>query len=132
MCLLAIQCVYNACERPCTHVKDPLIHVMSEVSGLWKHKNNQHALVPLKTECGCPSGEGIKNGHIRYPSQSYEWRNAEERKKGKCHRSPNIFKTSSSSTTCYLNEPEENDPDNNCYACEFQKYTWHVNFVIFV
>ena len=22
----------------------------------------------LKTECGCPSSEGIKNGHIRYPS----------------------------------------------------------------
>ena len=21
-----------------------------------------------KTECGCPSGGGIKNGHIRYPS----------------------------------------------------------------
>ena len=41
---------------------------MSEFSGLWKHENNQHALVPLKTECGCPSGRGIKNGHIRYPS----------------------------------------------------------------
>ena len=24
--------------------------------------------IPLKTECGCPSGGGIKNGHIRYPS----------------------------------------------------------------
>ena len=23
---------------------------------------------PPKTECGCPSGGGIKNGHIRYPS----------------------------------------------------------------
>ena len=23
---------------------------MSEFSGLWKHRNNQHALVPLKTE----------------------------------------------------------------------------------
>ena len=22
---------------------------------------------PPKTECGCPSGGGIKNGHIRYP-----------------------------------------------------------------
>ena len=24
-------------------------------------------VVPPKTEYGCPSGEGIKNGHIRYP-----------------------------------------------------------------
>ena len=43
---------------------------MSEFGGLWKHANNQHALVPPKTECGCPSGEGIKNGHLRYPSKS--------------------------------------------------------------
>ena len=41
---------------------------MSEFDGLWKHENNQHALVPPKTECGCPSGGGIKKGHIRYPS----------------------------------------------------------------
>jgi hypothetical protein len=41
---------------------------MSEFGGLWKQKNNQHALVPPKTECGCPCGGGIKNGHIRYPS----------------------------------------------------------------
>ena len=40
---------------------------MSEFGGLWKHENNQHALVPPKTECGCPSGVGIKNGHTRYP-----------------------------------------------------------------
>ena len=25
-------------------------------------------LLPPKTECGCPSGRGIKNGHIRHPS----------------------------------------------------------------
>ena len=31
-------------------------------------KTNQHALVPPKTECGCPSGGGIKNSHIRYTS----------------------------------------------------------------
>jgi hypothetical protein len=42
---------------------------MSEFGGLWKHENNrQHALEPPKTECGCPSGAGIKNGHICYPS----------------------------------------------------------------
>ena len=41
---------------------------MSEFGGLWKHENNQHALVPTKMECGCASGGGIKNGHIRYPS----------------------------------------------------------------
>ena len=47
---------------------------MSECSGLWKHENNQHAFVPWKTECGCPSGGGIKNSRICYPL----WRNAEE------------------------------------------------------
>ena len=41
---------------------------MSEFGGLWKHENYQHALVPTKTECGCPSGGGIKNGHLHYPS----------------------------------------------------------------
>ena len=41
---------------------------MSEFGGLRKHKNNPHAPVPPKTECGCPSGGGIKNGHICYPS----------------------------------------------------------------
>ena len=39
---------------------------MLEFGGLWKHKNNQHELVPPKTECGCPSGGGIKNSHIHY------------------------------------------------------------------
>ena len=39
---------------------------MSEFGGFWKHENNQHALVPPKTDCGCLSGGGIKNGHIRY------------------------------------------------------------------
>ena len=47
---------------------------MSEFGGLWKDKNNQRAFVPPKTECGCPSGGGIENGHIRYPLL---WRNAE-------------------------------------------------------
>ena len=41
---------------------------MSEFGGLWKYENNQHALVSPKTECGCPSGGGIKNDHIGYPS----------------------------------------------------------------
>ena len=41
---------------------------MPEFGGLWNPKNNQHALVSPKTESGCPSGGGIKNGHIRYPS----------------------------------------------------------------
>ena len=50
---------------------------MSEFGGLWKHENNQHALVPPKTECGCPSGGGIKNSHIHY----LLWRNAERKKK---------------------------------------------------
>ena len=41
---------------------------MSEFGGLWKHENHQHTLVPPKKECGCLSGGGIKNGHMRYPS----------------------------------------------------------------
>ena len=50
---------------------------MLEFDGLWKHeKTNQHTLVPPKTEWGCPSGGGIKNGHIRYPLL---WRNAERK-----------------------------------------------------
>ena len=49
-------------ERPCTHITDPVVHV--RVRWIMEHKNNQHALVPKKTECGCPSGGGIKNGHI--------------------------------------------------------------------
>ena len=50
---------------------------MSEFGGWWKHENNQHSLVPTKTECGCPSGGGIHNGDIRYPLL---WRNAERTK----------------------------------------------------
>ena len=30
--------------------------------------------LPLKMECGCPSGGGIKNGHIHYPSYMEERR----------------------------------------------------------
>ena len=41
---------------------------MSEFGGLWKHENNQPALVAPKMACGCPSGVGIKNGQICYPS----------------------------------------------------------------
>ena len=41
---------------------------MSEFGGSRKQENNQHALVPPKAKCGCPSGAGIKNGHIRYAS----------------------------------------------------------------
>ena len=56
----------HAYERPCTHVKDPVVQV--SVWWIMDTWNNQHALVPPKIECGCPSGEGIKNGHICYPS----------------------------------------------------------------
>ena len=52
---------------------------MSEFGGLWKHENNHHALVPPKTDCGCPSGGGIKNGDIRYPC--YGGTQKKERKK---------------------------------------------------
>ena len=40
---------------------------MSEFGGLWKHKNNQHALVPPKKECGCPSGGGMKTATYATP-----------------------------------------------------------------
>ena len=40
----------------------------SEFGGLWEHENNQHARVPQKTECGCPSGGGIENGSHKNPS----------------------------------------------------------------
>ena len=53
---------------------------MSEFGGLWKHENNQHPFVPPKTECGCPSGGGINNGHISYPLL---WRNVERKKEKK-------------------------------------------------
>ena len=33
-------------------------------AGIWKQLCTMH---PRKTECGCPSGGGIKNGHVRYP-----------------------------------------------------------------
>ena len=45
-----------------------IMQSMSEFGGLWKHKHNQHTLVPPKMECGCPSGGGIKNVHIHNPS----------------------------------------------------------------
>ena len=53
---------------------------MSEYGGLWKHKNNQHALVPPKTECGCSSGGGIKNCHILYPSYGGTQKNKNKQK----------------------------------------------------
>ena len=53
---------------------------MSEFGGLWKHENNQHALVPLKTECGCPSGGGINKGDIRYPHMEERRKKSGEKK----------------------------------------------------
>ena len=55
---------------------------MSEFCGLWKFENNQHALVPPKTECGLPKWRsGIKNGHIRYPLLMFYGGTQKERKK---------------------------------------------------
>ena len=61
---------------------------MSEFGGLRKHENNQHALVPPKTECGCPSGGGIRNGRIRYPSYGATQK---ERKKERKNTEPCFF-----------------------------------------
>ena len=75
--LTRCQCVQHpVCTR--THTKDhartlKILWSMSEFRGLlWKHENNQH--VPSKTECGCPSGGGNKNGHIRFTPPPMEER----------------------------------------------------------
>ena len=49
LCCLAVgvpnPCVYmHEYERPCTHIKDPVVHVrVWWIMHLWKHNNNQHA-----------------------------------------------------------------------------------------
>ena len=40
---------------------------MSEFGGLWEHENIQHAYVPPKTACGCPSDGGIKTATYAIP-----------------------------------------------------------------
>ena len=43
------------------HVKDPVVHV--RVGGLWKHKNNQHALVPPRRwNVAAQEAEELKTG----------------------------------------------------------------------
>ena len=60
---------------------------MSEFGGLWKHENKQHALVPPKTEFGCPNGGGITNDHRRNAEEE------EDRQIGinLCSTDPSIF-----------------------------------------
>ena len=43
-------------------------------------------LYPLKTECGCPSGGGIKNAHSHYPShgETQKERKKKTKKTSKC------------------------------------------------
>ena len=42
---------------------------MSEFGGLWKHKNNQHALCTPEDGMWLPKvAEELNNGHIRYSS----------------------------------------------------------------
>ena len=53
---------------------------MSEFGGLWKHENNQHALVPLKTECAAQEVEELKT--VTYATPLL-WRNAGKKKKKK-------------------------------------------------
>ena len=57
---------------------------MSEFGGLWKHKSIPQALVPPKTECGCPSGRRIKKGSHKLPLL---WRNTEKKNQKKSARS---------------------------------------------
>ena len=51
---------------------------MSEFGGLRKHENNQHALVSLKTECGCPSGGGIKKSCATPPMEERRKKNPQK------------------------------------------------------
>ena len=51
---------------------------MSEFGGLWKHENNQHALVLTKMECDCPSGGGIKKQSHTLPPLMEERRKKRE------------------------------------------------------
>ena len=62
---------------------------MSEFGGLWKHENNQHALVPPKTECGCPNGGGIKT--ITYATPPMEERGKKQHKTGEVETEENTF-----------------------------------------
>ena len=64
-------CVYSRIRKT-MHGRKQILKSISEFGGLWKHENNQHALVPPKKECGCQSGGGIKNGHIRYRRNAYQ------------------------------------------------------------
>ena len=74
-------CPTPVCIRMHKNVRTiKMLQSMSQFDGLWKHENNQHALVPLKTECGCPSGGGIKNGHI-YATSSYGGTQKKRKKK---------------------------------------------------
>ena len=55
---------------------------MLEFGGLWKHENNQHALVPPKTECGFPSGaEELKT--VTYATPPREERRKKDRSPGR-------------------------------------------------
>ena len=59
----------SASGEACVHWQDPATNV-----SLVFHRKEDFpggrslfVYVVLKTECGCPSAGGIKNGHIRYP-----------------------------------------------------------------
>ena len=67
----------HAYERPCTHVKDHVVHV--RIRWIMETRKCMH-LYPRKR----PSGAGIKIGHIRYPSYGRtqkEKKNTQEVKK---------------------------------------------------
>ena len=98
---------------------------MSEFGGLRKQENNQHALVPPKTKCGCPSGGRIKNGHIRrYPSYMEE-RGEKKRKEKPRH-------SASGSVFCCLAGLHDNVPDvatlrQGCTCCIGASWRpWHL------
>ena len=81
---------------------------MSELGGLWKHKNNQHALVPPKMECGCPSGGEIKNGHLCDPPYG------------------GTQKKSTSVVTTYLFDDHNRSRKDSCSCCFFLHVLLHL------
>ena len=76
---------------------------------------------PRKTECGCPSGGGIKNGHVRYP-----YCGGTQKKRMKKRR---IYSTYTYGTLNFL--ARRLGTSNTCLCCygscppgEFLKQVW--------
>ena len=56
---------------------------MLEFGGLWKHENNQHALVPPKTECNVAAQEAGELKTVTYATPSNVGTQKERKKEKK-------------------------------------------------